>query len=229
MSLILAIETSNPGAGEASAGVALAKVDDPPEIVAVVPLERGGDEELLPAIARMFTSANATPNDLSRVGVSIGPGGFTGVRIAVAAAKMICEATGAACVGVPSARVVARRITSDGRPFAVALASKRQTAHLTVFDGSGAARDEGAIHEASGLESLGVARLIADQHLPASFREVAGRLAIAIEPPSFDPAACLELAVAADPVDPIALSPFYPREPEAVTRWRELHGDEDSP
>ncbi len=224
MSLILAIETSNPGAGEASAGIALARAGDPPEVIASARLERGGDEELLPAIARILASANAKPDELSRVGVSIGPGGFTGVRIAVAAAKMICEATGAVCVGVPTALVVARRVTSDGHPFAVALASKRQTAHLTVFDSSGAARDDGAIHGATELERLGVARLIADQHLPTAFRDAVERLAIAIEPPIFDPLACLELTAAGDPVDPIALAPFYPREPEAVMRWRELHG-----
>ncbi|MEY3027623.1 MAG: hypothetical protein RLZZ238_2520, partial [Planctomycetota bacterium] len=25
-------------------------------------------------------------------------------------------------------------------------------------------------------------------------------------------------------VDPLALTPIYPREPEAVTKWRERHG-----
>ncbi len=229
MSLILAIETSNPSAGVSSAGVAIGRLGRSLETIAVERLERGGDDELLPAIARLVASAGAQARDLTRVGVSIGPGGFTGVRIAVAAAKMIAEATGAPCVGVASAQVVARRVSADGRPFAVALASKRETAHLTVFDASGECEGDGAIRQARDLQTLSVARLIADEHLPATFRQAADDLAIVIEPATFDPVACLELVAVGAPVDPIALAPFYPREPEAVTRWRELHPDGDSP
>ena len=155
-------------------------------------MQRGGDDELLPAIAQIVAQAGAQPTDLTRVGVSIGPGGFTGVRIAVAATKMICEATGAECVGVPSAQVVARRVTRDGRPFAVALASKRDSVHLTIFNADGLASDAGAIRTAQDLGTLGIVRLIADQHLPPSFCELAVRHSIAIERPMFDPTACLE-------------------------------------
>ncbi len=223
MSLILAIETSNPGAGEGATGIALGRLDSSLEVIACKPLQRGGDDELMPAIAQIVSEAGAQPNDLSRVGVSIGPGGFTGVRIAVAATKMICEATGAQCVGVPSSHVVARRVSHDGRPFAVALSSKRESAHLTVFDADGVAHDAGAIRHAQDLAALGIARLISDDHLPESLRDQAGRISISIQHPIFDPVACLELTLVGPTVDSIALAPFYPREPEAVTRWREIH------
>ncbi len=65
--------------------------------------------------------------------------------------------------------------------------------------------------------------IVADQFFPASMRAGAESLGIAIVPPVFDPVACLEAAEGITPVDPAALAPLYPREPEAVTKWKKLH------
>lgn len=224
--LVLAIETSNPGAGEASddargligPGVALGRLDS------LGNLEFLGEEpvvgELMVAVDRLFARLGHLPKELARVGVSVGPGGFTSVRIAVASAAMIAEATGCACVGVPSALVAARGAAPDGRPFAVALASKRDSAHVTVFDGTGSACDEGRIMRADELPA--VARLLADRHLPAAFSEEAARRGVEVLPTVFRARACLDLSAIGTCSDPARLLPLYPREPEAVTRWREL-------
>ncbi len=52
--------------------------------------------------------------------------------------------------------------------------------------------------------------------------ERARAASIRIGPPSFDPIACARLALTHAPVDPLELAPLYPREPEAVTKWRAL-------
>lgn len=225
--LILAFETSNPSAWTPEApvrpGVALGRARGQTlELLAraeVDPTRR--DDELMQACDRAVRAAGVRPGQLTDVAVSVGPGGFTALRVAVTAAKLIAHATGARVLPIPSAQVVAARVTPDGRPFAVALASKTDDAHVSRFSPNREPLDAG-LHSAASLERLGVARLIADRFLPQAMRDRAAELGIAVLLPVFDPLACLELAIHAPAVDPLALAPQYPREPEAVRKWRAI-------
>lgn len=237
--LTLAIEASNPSAAcEGSGpGVALGRVGPGGVELLGVELLRSAarhDDDLMPAVDRLWSRLAGEglvrdKTDLARIAVSIGPGGFTGLRVAVTAAKCIAEAVGALCVPVPSASVVARRAAPDlPRPFAVALASKRETTVVTVFDDADRASASPSGHareiDADALQSLGCRALIADRFLPDSIRARCAELDIRIDEPVFDPAACLAAAALIDPIDPAKLVPLYGREPEAVRKWRELHG-----
>jgi len=193
------------------------------ELVGVERIDpRGRSDGLMAAVDALFKRIGARPREIARVAVSVGPGGFTAVRIAVSAAKMIAEVTGAGCIAVPSASVAAWR-TPRGRAFAVALASKvaasGSTAWVTGFDGEGAAMGAGALMDAAAVRAMGVGVLVADRFLPAEFG--AGMEVVA---PVFDPVALLEASAGMPAVDPAALLPVYPREPEAVTKWRALRG-----
>lgn len=224
--IILGIETSNPSAWTEAApvmpGVALARVrEGAVEPIGAEPVDPRAvhRDDLMPAIERLFAGAGLRPRDASAVAVSAGPGGYTAVRIAVTAAKMIAEATGAACIAVPSAAVVARRV--DARDsFMVALASKGDSAWVTVFDRAGREMRAGLMTGAD-VPGLGVRTLVADRFLPGAMRQACAAAGIEIVEPIFDPLACIEASVALAPVDPVELSPIYPREPEAVRKWRE--------
>jgi hypothetical protein len=47
---------------------------------------------------------------------------------------------------------------------------------------------------------------------------------VRVDGPVFDPAACLQASAMMQAVAPARLFPIYGREPEAVRKWRQLHG-----
>jgi tRNA threonylcarbamoyl adenosine modification protein YeaZ len=226
--VILGIETSNPSAQADAAnpgpGVVVAAMDGGRAVrVASAALDPAAatDDQLMALVERAMRDAGAAPRDLARIAVSIGPGGFTSVRIAVTAAGCIAEGSGAECVGVPTAMVVARRVHAPGARLGVALGSKGESAYVAVFDAKGAPEGVPGIRRAGDLPALRLDLLAADAFLPASMRDACHAAGVRVVAPVFDPLACVEASFALGPVDPVRLAPLYPREPEAVTKWRE--------
>lgn len=235
----LGIETSNPAAAESDAAaprrapaVAAAKLgpDGTLSTIDAEPLAPTGrhDDDLIPAIDRLTTRVGLRTTGLARVCLSIGPGGFTGLRVAVATAKMLHEVTGAELVPVPSALIAAHALDDGDPPAAVCLASKRGTAHVTFLPERGGAHEvAGVLSEAEFVEACrarGVRTVVADHHLPEGWARATEHFKR--YPPAFCAAACLRLGTTLPPVEPLELVPAYPREPEAVTRWRERAASE---
>ena len=226
----LAIETSNPsGVAEQSVakpGVALLRAG---EVLGVEAIATGNaqHDDLMRAIDSLCRRCGVTPREIARVVVSMGPGGFTNVRIAVTCARMIAEVTGAQLVGVPTAMVVAAGTARANGACAVALASKGETAHVTVIDASGAMVSAGVM-DAGQFAKLAIVTVIADSHLPSAMREVAASKGWVIVHPVFDAVACARVSEGLDAIEPARLTPIYPREPEAVTKWRAMHAGKKS-
>ncbi|MFC2951160.1 tRNA (adenosine(37)-N6)-threonylcarbamoyltransferase complex dimerization subunit type 1 TsaB [Marinicaulis aureus] len=72
-----------------------------------VGMERGHAERLAPMAAAALAKAGVSIGDLSRVGVVVGPGGFTGVRVALSFARGLGVGTGIPVVGVTSLAALA--------------------------------------------------------------------------------------------------------------------------
>ncbi|MEM9064895.1 MAG: tRNA (adenosine(37)-N6)-threonylcarbamoyltransferase complex dimerization subunit type 1 TsaB [Planctomycetota bacterium] len=218
--LILAIEVSNPSASDSAApGVALARWN-PFEPIDSESLRGEGrqDDDLMPAIDRLCARRAVEPRDIGVVALSIGPGGFTGLRVAAVTAKMLALTTGADVVAIPSAEVAVETDPTAGR-VGVLLATKRDQAWLALFE-NGVATEAGPATPEE-LSRISLDELRADAALPDTYRRA---VHCPIRPLRLDPIACARLATIRNPTDPLAISPIYGREPEAVRRWRELHG-----
>ncbi len=179
------------------------------------------------AIDRLFARAGASPADIRRIAISAGPGGFTSLRIGAAVAKMIALATGAACVAVPTTAALIRRVDPAlrrDRPTAICLAWKRRDAWRVTFSPGDSHEPigPGGLAPLSALVEPGPFLLVADDPLVQLLREEGlVHRQVTVLAPRFDPVAVLEASAFFADVDPSALAPIYPREPEAVARWRD--------
>jgi len=69
--------------------------------------QRRHGDELFPTIERILARTRTTLANVDRIAVATGPGSFTGLRVAIAAAQGIARGSGAALVGVSTLDVVA--------------------------------------------------------------------------------------------------------------------------
>jgi len=67
---------------------------------------RGQAERLMPLLEGVLSDGGATWQDLSRIGVGIGPGNFTGIRIAVAAARGLALSLDISAIGINAFDVI---------------------------------------------------------------------------------------------------------------------------
>jgi len=98
-------------------------------------MAKGQAERLMPLIAEVLEAGGATPRDLDAIGVGIGPGNFTGVRIAVSAARGLALALGIPAVGVSRLEALAFGLP---RPLAVIEDARRGEVYVQAFDAAGA-------------------------------------------------------------------------------------------
>lgn len=66
----------------------------------VVPMAKGQAESLFPIIQDLLAQNDIDFNSLSRIGVGVGPGNFTGIRISVSAARGLAVSLGIPAIGV---------------------------------------------------------------------------------------------------------------------------------
>lgn len=199
-------------------------------------------DHLMAMVERAAREAGVTPRDISRVAVSVGPGGYTSVRLAVMTAKCIAEATGAECVPVPTARVAAfrfarnqaaeeARVVRTNWAVTVVLASKGHDVFMSVFVGDESDLYDGRLVNAAGFAKLvsglaakyDIVDMIADHFLPVEIAEQAEAMRIERHSLELDPVALIAASIGIAAQDPLNVLPTYPREPEAVTKWRSLH------
>ena len=105
---ILGIETSSP-----LGSLALRRDDRCLEERFLPALARRGTRILVPEIMAFLRRHDLRPADLDAVAVSIGPGGFTGLRVGLTCAKTLAWANGASLVAVDTFQAVAENVPSE--------------------------------------------------------------------------------------------------------------------
>jgi tRNA threonylcarbamoyladenosine biosynthesis protein TsaB len=91
---------------------------------------RGTSEALMPAVRRLFPEGF---EGLGVVGVVIGPGSFTGVRVGLSAAKGLCEALGVGMVAMSRLELVAG--AAGGERVVALLDGGRGEFYCGVYEG----------------------------------------------------------------------------------------------
>jgi tRNA threonylcarbamoyladenosine biosynthesis protein TsaB len=186
-------------------------------------MTRGHAEALMPMVAEVLAEAGIEAQALDLIAATIGPGSFTGVRIAIAAARGLALATGVKLYGTDSLTVMARGALSRGLsphgPFAVAVDARRDMIYLGVYDAGGPRRDGPLLITPDDAADLLAPDLNVAVGSGASFlAEAYARQGRRIEAtlPDLEPSAAslAEIALEAGETHP-TLRPLYLRPPDA--------------
>lgn len=193
----LAIETSAHGGS-----LALGRGDALLAHVAL-PEPRRHNLALMPGIADLMAQAGASPDALGSIYLTLGPGSFTGLRIAVATAQMLALID-------PQRRVI-------GIPTLSLLQAQHPEALICLNIKRESAWSAGP-HLPPALRSLTELRALQAQGLTVVADDWPGAEPVR---PQAEPLWHLGQAAEArgEYTDPTTLAPLYIREPEAVTLW----------
>jgi len=124
---VLALDT-------ALGATSVAVVDYPSGTVlarASLPMQRGHAEALMPMIEQAMAGVEGGFGSLSRIGTTVGPGSFTGLRVAVSAARSLGLALAIPVVGVSTLAAYAAPVIASGARSMTAVAIDAR--HGAVF------------------------------------------------------------------------------------------------
>ncbi|MCP1336414.1 tRNA (adenosine(37)-N6)-threonylcarbamoyltransferase complex dimerization subunit type 1 TsaB [Futiania mangrovi] len=101
---------------------------------------RAAAERLPDLAAEALTAAGLTLSGIAAIAVTVGPGGFSGIRTAVAFARGLALPHGVAVIGIGTldALHAAAWVQAPGEPGTVAFDARRGEVYVQAFDGGGA-------------------------------------------------------------------------------------------
>ena len=133
---ILALDTALP----AVCACVLESGETEPLAMETLPMERGHAEALLPLIERVIAQVEGGFASLDRIAVTVGPGSFTGIRVAISAARGFGVALNIPVVGVSTLGAFAAPLVlapkpaqKPGAPFPAIIVSAIDARHGHVY------------------------------------------------------------------------------------------------
>jgi tRNA threonylcarbamoyladenosine biosynthesis protein TsaB len=183
---------------------------------------------LLALVAEAMESAGAGWEDIERIAVGVGPGGFTGLRHGVATARALAQARGLPLAGVSSLRALALDHDDGRRPVLAVIDARRGEVFAAAWRGGAELLGPLAIAPealAARLAEPALAAPLAVGDGSVRFREQLERAGAAV-PSDRSPAhrvsalAVCRLGAAGEADDRDALVPDYRREPDATPQPR---------
>ena len=105
-------------------------------------MERGHAERLAPMTATALAEAGLRVRDLDRIGVVVGPGGFTGIRVGLSFARGLAIGTGLETVAVNSLAALAENLDSAAPETLIApvIDARRGQLYAALYQGGGIER-----------------------------------------------------------------------------------------
>jgi tRNA threonylcarbamoyladenosine biosynthesis protein TsaB len=89
--------------------------------------------DLIPKLAATLRDAGLTPHDINVIGVGLGPGSYTGLRVGLTAAKALAYVTGASLLGLDSLEAIARNAPAESPRIAVIADAQRGLVYIADF------------------------------------------------------------------------------------------------
>jgi tRNA threonylcarbamoyladenosine biosynthesis protein TsaB len=89
---------------------------------------------LIPALNFLFTRTDSDPRHVKALGVGIGPGSFTGLRVGLSMVKGMSQALGIPIIGIPSLEALASQIAFSNDPIAPVIDSRKGELFTARFD-----------------------------------------------------------------------------------------------
>ncbi len=169
-------------------------------------------ERLAGMIEEVMTSAGMTLGAVNRLGVTIGPGSFTGIRTGVATARGLALALRIPAVGVSTLHVLAAdwQQAHPGKPVIAAMDAKRGEIYAQAFDAKG-----NPASEAVALDLAAATAFAAHLGYPitGSAASMLAEPSVPGEADAFAPHVLARLAAAVVPAE--KPKPLYLRAPDA--------------
>lgn len=136
---ILAIDTAND-----SCGCSIVDIEGGRHLSIVTPCRHGQAEILLPQIQRLLDVFGCKYSDINAVLITCGPGGFTGVRVGVSAARSLALALGIPLYSMSSFEAFYAQASylAGAKEFdrvVSVIDSRRDELYVQTFDGQGTA------------------------------------------------------------------------------------------
>ncbi|NNL17866.1 MAG: tRNA (adenosine(37)-N6)-threonylcarbamoyltransferase complex dimerization subunit type 1 TsaB, partial [Boseongicola sp.] len=95
-------------------------------------MKRGQAERLMPMLDEVLSAEGAVFEELDAIGVGVGPGNFTGIRISVSAARGLALALGVPAVGVSAFDVLRGAAPDWVGPELVSIPSQRRDSDVVL-------------------------------------------------------------------------------------------------
>jgi len=185
-------------------------------------LGKGHAEALLPMLERVIAKIEGSWSAIGRIGVVVGPGSYTGLRVGIAAGRAAALATGRPIVGITTLAALAAPLVGGDEdvPIAAAIDAKHGNLFFQLFSPEGRAAGAPAalsLAEAAARIGEGPVHLVgnASPALHSALSQNGGTVKSSLSDGAPDIVSVAKLAAATDPKrsppDPVYVKPAEAR------------------